>query len=130
MAEGDPERHRLARVEVPTGQRDIDQPQQAATVGTAQARHTGRRLLRLRQEHKQLAIGQPDQPAHGLNRGPTLGAEESVVPDFLKAVREHVLQEATDEFHRLQRHLPPTVAAALAIGECDALVIEGDEATR
>ena len=55
----------LAAVAEPNrvGQRDADQPQQAATAGTADPGRTDWCLLRLTPQHKPLTIGQRDQPA-------------------------------------------------------------------
>ena len=71
---------------------------------------------------------QRDQPPHRLDRRAAVGAQETVVADFLEAGGQDVLEEAAEELHRVQRHPPRPVRADTAIGERDLAVVTRDDA--
>jgi hypothetical protein len=72
-------------------------------------------------------IVQRDQPPHRLGQGGAIGAEESVVPDFLEAGRQDVLEETSKELHGVQRHPPQPVGSHAAIGEGHLAVVAGGD---
>ena len=95
--------------------------------GTA-ARGLGGRGREHRQEREDAPVVQRDQPPHRLERRAAVGAQEAVVADLLKAGGQDVLEEAAEELHRVQGHLPGSVRADAAIGEGHLAIVAGDDA--
>src|SRR5262245_28791945 len=80
-------------------------------------------LLCRRRQLDQLA-----RPGDGVGLGATAG-QQSVVPDAMEPLRQHVQHEAANELARCHGHgLVParTLAAVVLVLECDALLVGGD----
>ena len=96
------------------------------TPGTA-ARGAGGRGRQHGQEREDAPVVQRDQPPHRLDRRPAVGAQEAVVADLLEPGGQDVLEEAAEELHRVQGHLPRPVRPHAAIGEGHLAVVAGDD---
>ena len=49
------------------------------------------------------------------------------MPYLLEPGGQDVLEEAAEEFHRVQRHLPQSFGSDAAVGEGDVAILAGDD---
>src|SRR5271157_1677924 len=92
----------LARIEWCQGRHESQEDHRAAARGATRQGLCGRFFGPLRQQHELCPVVHRHHPSHRLDRCRTIGAQESVVPYLLEPGGQDVLEEAAEEFHRVQ----------------------------
>ena len=117
----------LARIEWCQDRHEFQEDHRAAARGATRYGLCGRFFGPLCQQYEFCLVVHRHHPAHRLDRCRTIGAQESVVPYLLEPGGQDVLEEAAEEFHRVQRHLPQSFGSDAAVGEGDVAILAGDD---
>jgi Tat protein secretion system quality control protein TatD with DNase activity len=75
------------------------------------------------------AIAQLDQSSEGIECYFTVGIHEAEIADLHETGWQHMLEEATDEFHDIQSHRSPSGAFGLFVTKGDDSILHTDNAT-